>query len=155
MEAAMPKPVPELTDHLGYWLRLLSNHVSRGFARKVAGEGVTVAEWAMMRVMYGEAPLAPSRIAELMGMTRGAITRLADRLIAKELVRREASEADGRAQTLRLTAKGEHLVPRLAALADQNDAESFAQLSAEERRALRAMLEASVARLGISRVPID
>jgi DNA-binding MarR family transcriptional regulator len=155
MESPMPKPVPELTDHLGYWLRLLSNHVSHGFARKVAGEGVTVAEWAMMRVMYGIGPLAPSRVAELMGMTRGAITRLADRLIAKGLMRREASETDGRAQTLRLTAKAERLVPGLAALADRNDAEAFAQLTGEERRALRAILEKSVERLGISRVAID
>lgn len=151
----MPKPVPELTDHLGYWLRLLSNHVSHGFARKVAGEGVTVAEWAMMRVMYGEGPLAPSRIAERMGMTRGAITRLADRLIGKGLLLREASENDGRAQTLQLTAKAERLVPRLAALADRNDAESFELLTDEERAALRAMLEKSVARLGISQVAID
>jgi DNA-binding MarR family transcriptional regulator len=155
MESDMPKPVPELTDHLGYWLRLLSNHVSHGFARKVAGEGVTVAEWAMMRVMYGEGPLAPSRVAELMGMTRGAVTRLADRLIAKGLMRREASETDGRAQTLRLTAKAERLVPGLAALADRNDAECFAQLTGEERRALRSILEKSVERLGISRVAID
>ena len=151
----MPKPVPELTDHLGYWLRLLSNHVSHGFARKVAGEGVTVAEWAMMRVMYGEGLLAPSRVAERMGMTRGAITRLADRLIGKGLLLREASENDGRAQTLQLTAKAERLVPRLAALADRNDAESFELLTDEERAALRAMLEKSVARLGISQVAID
>lgn len=151
----MLKPVPELSDHLGYWLRMLSNHVSYGFARKVAAEGVTVAEWAMMRVMYGGEPLPPSRVAELMGMTRGAITRLADRLIDKGLVRREASQADKRAQTLRLTPKAERLVPQLAALADQNDAETFAQLTGEERRALRAILEKSVARLGISRVAID
>ena len=30
-----PQPVPELTAHLGYWLRFVSNHVSRAFARKV------------------------------------------------------------------------------------------------------------------------
>ena len=151
----MRRTVPELTDHLGYWLRLLSNHVSHGFARKIAGEGVTVAEWAMMRVMYGKGPLPPSRVAGRMGMTRGAITRLADRLIGKGLLLREASESDGRAQALRLTGKAERMVPRLAALADLNDAESFSQFSPEERRALRAMLEKSVTRLGISQVAID
>lgn len=151
----MRRTVPELTDHLGYWLRLLSNHVSHGFARKIAGEGVTVAEWAMMRVMYGKGPLPPSRVAGLMGMTRGAITRLADRLIGKGLLLREASESDGRAQALRLTGKAERMVPRLAALADLNDAESFSQFSPEERRALRAMLEKSVTRLGISQVAVD
>ena len=47
----MSQPVPELTDHLGYWLRQVSNHVSQGFARKLAAQDVTVAEWAVMRVL--------------------------------------------------------------------------------------------------------
>ena len=28
----MSPRIPELTDHLGYWLRQVSNHVSHGFA---------------------------------------------------------------------------------------------------------------------------
>jgi DNA-binding MarR family transcriptional regulator len=147
--------VPELTDHLGYWLRQVSNHVSQSFARKLAGEDVTVAEWVLMRVLHDEAAMAPSRVAEAMGFTRGAVTKLADRLIAKELVLREADARDGRAQTLALTAKGRRLTPRLAALADQNDAECFGHLSGEERRTLRKILEETVARLALDRTPVD
>jgi DNA-binding MarR family transcriptional regulator len=38
-----------------------------------------------------------------MGMTRGAISKLADRLIAKSLLVRTADPQDGRAQSLSLT----------------------------------------------------
>ncbi len=128
--------VPELTAHLGYWLRQVSNHVSYAFARKLAEKDVTVAEWAVMRRLYGCEPLAPSALAAAMGLSRGAISKLADRLIAKSLAAREDSADDGRAQTLRLTPRGERLIPELAALADLNDAECFAHLSGEDRAAL-------------------
>ena len=41
--------VSDLTAHLGYWLRYVSNHVSHAFARKVEARGVTVAEWVLLR----------------------------------------------------------------------------------------------------------
>lgn len=151
----MLRPVPELTDHLGYWLRQVSNHASHGFARKLAARQVTVAEWGLMRVLYGRPPTSPSRIADEMGMTRGAITKLSDRLIAKSLMVRKADPDDGRAQTLALTASGAKFVPELAALADANEGECFAHLSAADRRALFRILKATVARLGLASVPID
>ncbi len=151
----MPQSVPELTDHLGYWLRQVSNHVSHGFARKLASKDVTVAEWGVMRVLYGREPAPPSHVAEEMGLTRGAITKLADRLIAKDLMIRESDPEDGRAQTLRLTTKGARFVPELAALADANEAECFAHLSSDERRALFRVLKMTAARLGLTAAPID
>ena len=101
----MPSTLPasDLTAHLGYWLRYVSNHVSQAFARKVEAHGVTVAEWVLMRQLWSEEALAPSRLAERMGMTRGAVSKLADRLIAKSLLVRAADPQDGRAQTLSLT----------------------------------------------------
>lgn len=133
--------VSDLTAHIGFWLRMVSNHVSRAFAAKLADKGVTVAEWSLMRVLYGKEPMPPSRIADDMGMTRGAITKLADRLIAKSLIMREASAEDGRAQTLTLTDRGKALVPDLAALADRNDAEFFECLTTDEREGLGRLLK--------------
>ena len=144
-----------LTDHLGYWLRQVSNHVSQSFSRKLEAEDVTVAEWVLMRVLYGEEPLAPSRVAEAMSFTRGAVTKLADRLIAKGLAVREADPSDGRAQTLALTEKGRRLTPKLAALADLNDAECFGHLSDRDRQHLRKILEETVARLALAATPVD
>ena len=148
-------PVSNLTAHLGFWLRAVSNHVSHAFAARIAAEGVTVAEWVMMRSLYGLEPMPPSRLAEAMGMTRGAVTRLADRLIGKSLVIRTADPDDGRAQTLALTPAGERLVPKLAALADRNDAEFFGSLSASERETLERLLKRLVRHGNMPAVPID
>jgi DNA-binding MarR family transcriptional regulator len=147
--------VSELDAHLGFWLRIVSNHVSHAFAAKLAAKGVTVAEWVAMRALYGKDPLAPSCLARDMGMTRGAITRLADRLIAKSLVVRRASTTDRRAQTLALTAQARQLVPELAALADQNDQEFFGQLSGAERAFLKEVLQRLVEQGRMSAMPVD
>jgi DNA-binding MarR family transcriptional regulator len=152
----MPRTLASpLNAHLGYWLRFVSNHVSHGFARKVEAHGVTVAEWVLLRQLFDHDALAPSRAAELMGMTRGAISKLAERLIDKRLLARSHDPHDGRAQQLALTAAGRALVPRLAALADANDAEFFAHLSADDRASLRRILEAIVAQRGLTAPPVD
>ncbi|MBN9554342.1 MAG: MarR family transcriptional regulator [Alphaproteobacteria bacterium] len=151
----MNRHPPALTDHLGYWLRAVSNHVSHAFAARLAHQGVTVAEWVVLRALYGKPPMPPSTLAEEMGVTRGAVTRLADRLIAKALVLREASAEDGRAQTLALTQKGMRLVPDLAALADRNDGEFFAALTSTERQALEKLLKRIAAAQNITALPLD
>ena len=153
----MPSPstVPELSSHIGYWLRYVSNHVSQAFARKVEEHGVTVAEWVLMRQLLEGEAWAPSRLAERMGMTRGAISKLADRLIAKSMVVRAADPEDGRAQTLSLTSTGRALVPQLAALADANDAEFFDHLTPDERAALLRTLQEIVDRRALRSLPID
>jgi DNA-binding MarR family transcriptional regulator len=147
--------VSDLTAHLGYWLRYVSNHVSQTFARKVEAHGVTVAEWVLMRQLLQEEALAPSRLAERMGMTRGAITKLADRLIAKSLLTRKADPGDGRAQTLALTVEGRRLVPELAALADAIDAEFFDHLAPKDRAALLRILRGIVEKRGLKSLPVD
>lgn len=152
---ASVRPVSDLTAHIGFWLRMVSNHVSHAFAAKLADQAVTVAEWSVMRALYGKEPMPPSRLAEEMGLSRGAITKLADRLIAKLLIVREASAQDGRAQTLALTDRGRALVPELAALADRNDAEFFECLSPGERETLLRLLKSLAQRGDMTATPID
>jgi DNA-binding MarR family transcriptional regulator len=147
--------ISDLTSHLGYWLRYVSNHVSQSFARKVEAYGVTVAEWVLMRQLLDVEALPPSQLAERLGMTRGAITKLADRLIAKALLARKPDPNDGRAQTLALTTEGRRLVPELAGLADANDAEFFDHMAPEDRAALLRILRGIVERRGLTTVPVD
>jgi len=148
-------PSSDLESHLGFWLRYVSNHVSLAFARKVQAHGVTVAEWVLMRHLLDVDAVAPSRVAERMGMTRGAISKLSERLIAKSLVKRTDDRNDGRAHTLALTPAGRALVPKLAALADANDAEFFDHLTPRERAGLRRILKDVVEKRNLTRAPVD
>ncbi len=143
-----------LEAHLGYWLRHVSNHVSHAFAQRLAAKGVTVAEWVVLREL-ADGAAAPSALAARLGLTRGAISKLADRLEAKGLAERTADADDGRFQSLSPTAAGRALVPALAALADENDAAFFGHLSAEERATIEAAMREIVRRKGLKGVPTD
>jgi len=150
-----PLAVSPLEAHLGYWLRFVSNQVSHSFSLKLAERGVTVAEWVVLRELFECAAMAPSALAERIGMTRGAISKLADRLEAKALLTRTISDEDRRYQALAVTAKGRALLPKLAALADQNDAAFFGHLSAAERERIKSAMCEIVRRHGLKAVPVD
>lgn len=145
----------KLTDHTGYWMRLVSNAVSQEFARKVSGEDVTVAEWSFLRTLHDLEPTPPSVLAETMGMTRGAISKLAERLVAKGLVEKTDSQEDRRAHSLSLTTQGRGKIPILASLADKNDAEFFGVLTKEEHETLDRILKVLAERRDLKAIPVD
>ena len=147
--------VSALEDHLGYWLRYVSNQVSHAFSLKVEARGVTVAEWVVMRELHELASTKPSALADRLGMTRGAISKLADRLETKTLVARTADTTDRRYQALALTEAGRSLVPELSALADRNDAEFFGHLTSGDRADLQRILKNVVHKRGLRTVPIN
>lgn len=151
----MSKSPSDLEDHVGYWLRYVSNHVSQAFGRKVEAQGVTVAEWVLMRQMHRAGAANPSQLADSVGMTRGAISKLIERLRNKELVSRSPMEGDRRYQTVELTNAGKRLVPVLARLADENDREFFGHLQPEELNQLVGVLRDIVRRQGWKNVPVD
>ena len=144
-----------LEDHAGYWLRYVSNHVLHAFARKVEAQGVTVAEWVLLREMLDAGAANPSQLADAVGMTRGAVSKLVERLSRKKLAVRSPSEGDRRYQTVELTAAGKRLVPVLAQLADENDREFFGHLKPEERAKLVNLLQDIVRRHGWKDLPVD
>jgi DNA-binding MarR family transcriptional regulator len=148
-------PISGLQDHLGYWLRYISSQVSHAFSVKLAAREVTVAEWVMLRELFNEETVTPSALADRLGMTRGAISKLTDRLVAKTLLSRVPGQADRRYQDLGLTPAGRALVPELSALADANDAEFFGHLSREDRDTIQRLMVDIVRRLGLRTTPIN
>lgn len=147
--------VSPLDAHLGYWLRFVSNQVSHAFSRKVATRNVSVTEWVILRELFDGESVVPSVLADRMGMTRGGISKLADRLVTKGLVTRTTDDEDRRYQALALTAQGRALVPALARMADENDEEFFGDLSAADRRKIETAMRDIVRRRGLKTVPVE
>jgi len=147
--------ISSLDAHAGYWLRWVSNHVSHSFKLKVEAHGATVAEWVVLRQLFDSGETHPSQLADSLGMTRGAISKLIDRLSAKGHVVRTAGEEDRRYQTVKLAPSGRKLVPVLAALADRNDAEFFGHLSPEQLGALTDTLKEIVNRRQLKAAPVE
>ena len=145
-----------LTSHIGFWMRLVSNNVSFAFADKLESSGVTVAEWVIMREMYGvNGSTSSSRIAELTGLSRGAVSKLISRLLEKKLVTRKEADGDRRFQDIELTNTAVELVPHLAMLADQNDEEFFSVLTKTERKALTDLLKKTASLHKFTTMPIN
>jgi DNA-binding MarR family transcriptional regulator len=86
-------------------------------------------------------------------LTRGAISKLADRLLTKGLILRRDNEADARAHLLALSDAGRELIPRLSALADENDAEFFGHMTQAERETVERAMKDIVERRGLKVIP--
>jgi DNA-binding MarR family transcriptional regulator len=147
--------VAGLEDHLGYWMRRVSNKVSGGFARTLEERETSVAEWVLLRVLFEREEASPAELADAIGMTRGAISKIVAKVQAKEWAVSREDPEDGRALRLTLTVKGRRVVPELAEIADENDQEFFRCLNAKERAELRRLLVKLTEYNEIRDVPVE
>lgn len=154
MPTRLRSPVSALDSHLGFWLRFVSNHVSARFAAQVEAEGASVTEWVALRTLYDKPQATHAELIQALGMTKGAASKVMTRLEDKGLARRALAEGSAREQVLQLSAKGQALMPRLASLADENDAHFFGHLTPRERQALKQSFQALAAHHGLREVPV-
>lgn len=132
--------VPDLESHVGFWLRRVSNAVSGAFSRALQEQQTSVAEWVLLRELHSRGEAAPAELAEALGLTRGAVSKIVDKLEAKRWVRAEANHSDGRFRMLTVTPSGRRNLPVLAELADRNEARFFDCLTDKEREVLLQLL---------------
>jgi DNA-binding MarR family transcriptional regulator len=131
---------PDFESHLGYWLRRVSNAVSGAFSRALHEKQTSVAEWVLLRELHERGQAAPGELANALGLTRGAVSKIIDKLEAKDWVQTDTKEGDSRYRLLSPTHAGRRSLPILAAIADKNDATYFDCLSAREKAVLRELL---------------
>jgi DNA-binding MarR family transcriptional regulator len=135
------KKISSLDDHLGYWLRCLSNFVSDSFAKRLEKHDITVAQWVVMRSLYGKGDLSLNEAARIVGIDASSLSRMAERMVHKGLINRNTDPIDRRAVKLSLTRKGAQLLPQLADEADANDAAFFSSLSATDKARLLTTIQ--------------
>lgn len=123
----------DLEDHLGYWLRCLSNFVSGSFEKKLSGHDISVAQWVVLRTLFENSGVTMNQAAQLVGVDKSSLSRMVERLVQRDLINR-AEGSDRRSVGLTLTAAGKKLVPQLAKLADENDYAFFKTLNEKQRK---------------------
>ncbi len=155
MSDPSPSSLPPLEAHLGFWLRRVSNPVSAAFARALQERQTTVAEWVALRYLAAQQESTPGALADALGMTRGATSKVLDRLERKAWATRRPHPEDGRVQLLSLTPEGARVLPELARIANRNDRRFFGNLTTEEQATLRQLLEKVAREHGLTDVPID
>ncbi len=133
-------PAPDLESHLGYWLRRVSNHVSGAFAQALDKKHASVAEWVVICRIGARPGITSGEVAETLDLTRGAVSKIIDKLEAKDWIRRSTKPGDSRVQLLSLTRSGNRILPQLAKIADENDLRFFGVLETAESDTLRCLL---------------
>jgi len=144
--------VSPIEVNLGYWLHYVGYRISHELGLRTQKFGVTAAEWVVLRALYDKGAM-PSHLAMRLGLTRGAISKLAARLEAKEMINREKSLPDRRAKMLTLTQLGRVLVPVLAPMADDNDARYFDRVGQGYRDSIERVMKWIVRRDRLRLVP--
>ena len=97
-----------LHEHLGYWLRCLSNFVSHTFAGRLEHEGVSVAQWVVLRTLYDSTGITLNEAAQRVGVDKSTLSRAIEKLVQKGLASRTDGQ-DRRSVDLALTPVGRKL----------------------------------------------
>lgn len=125
-----------LKDHIGYWLSRLRMEVHTTFERRLESHDISVAQWCILLSVYQDDGYSITSLSQYIEIDRASISRVVDRLVAKNLVIHQEGK-DRRSGRIELTEEGTNLVPRLIQEAEDNEAQFFGHLSAQEKADLR------------------
>ena len=127
--------------HIGYWMRRVSAYVQGASARTLQTRHTSVAEWIVLCLILEQPGITPAELAESLTMTRGAVSKVIDKLEAKNWITRSTKSGDGRVHLLFLTRRGSQIIPQLGEILDQHEHKIFGSLEADERAVLRQLLQ--------------
>jgi DNA-binding MarR family transcriptional regulator len=128
-------------DLLGYQLAQAAITTSASFERQVGQPfGLRPVEFTLLQLIMENIDVSPTRLAQALAMKTSGITAWIDRLVLRNLVMRERSVTDGRAQHLRVTAEGKTLVTEAVHKLLQADRNLLHHLSPGEQQILIELL---------------
>lgn len=134
--------IPAFVEQIQHLFPRIMRYLEAEATRELIGLEVTPAQMNALVVLYEPNNLPMGELAELLGLTESAATRLVDRLLRMNLVRRERDEIDRRVVRVRLSSYGR----QLADLVFQRRQEQFTRfaerLTVDERSNLTEGLTA-------------
>ncbi len=136
MEAFSSKAcASEVLDTVPFIMQSVRVHM-----RRSRGPGISVPQFRVLTYLNRTDGASLSAVADRVGLSLPATSRLVDGLVARNLVRREHSQEDRRRIVLRLTAEGRGLVHGARAAAQAGLAEALENLTPSQRaQAAQAM----------------
>ncbi|MDF2718722.1 MAG: transcriptional regulator, MarR family [Paenibacillus sp.] len=107
----MPEIDSQLLE-LSSMFRSLVKKMTNEWKRRM-GDGFSMTQFRTLYVLNSRGPQKAADLAEILCVTSGAITGLADKLILKQLLERQRSEDDRRVVYLSITDKGKEMLDGL------------------------------------------
>jgi DNA-binding MarR family transcriptional regulator len=135
----MQSTVEEIGDAVLVASRALVALAARSLS--VAPPDVTLPQYRALVVLATRGPQRPSDLAAELAVAPSSVTRLADRLVGKDLVARDRSASSGREVRLAVTDHGRAIVDAVTAARRREIARVVGAIPEERRAALVASLE--------------
>jgi DNA-binding MarR family transcriptional regulator len=140
-------PIEASESCVNHWVKRTHVCFSKNFARILKEARLIASEWAVLRALYGPGRRSPVDLAQVMGMSKGGMSKLIDRLVKKGYVVKEVQELDRRFRGVWLTKQGRACVPLIAAKEKSADRVFFGPLRGGGRyrltKSLKRILTAS------------
>ena len=145
--------LPEFSEpqaQISRLLRVVTERLSGNLNESLKEFGINENLWFAVMAVYvcPDSEILPSRLSDLMDLTRTSATRLSDDMVERGWVERHINQQDRRQIVLKLTAEGEAFIQKVwpqIANRDQNVWEAFAE---EDYAQLHHLLSKLLTRLG-------
>ena len=145
--------LPEFSEpqaQISRLLRVVAERLSGNLNESLKEFGINENLWFAVMAVYvsPDSEILPSRLSDLMDLTRTSATRLSDDMVERGWVERHINQQDRRQIVLKLTAEGEAFIQKVwpqIANRDQNVWEAFAE---EDYAQLHHLLSKLLTRLG-------
>jgi DNA-binding MarR family transcriptional regulator len=141
---SMPTADPSIDEArkaIGFQLSRVMAVLRREVDTRMQAHGLTHAQWRPLWLLKMGLARTANELARELDVDTSAVTRLVDRLQAKQLVERTRSEDDRRVVHLALTRAGEQAVSHIPGVLAEVNAALLAGFSVTEIAQLRAMLD--------------
>lgn len=129
MEASSPKSCAgEVLDTVPLVMQSIRVHM-----RRSRGPGISVPQFRVLTFLNRTEGASLSAVADRVGLSLPAMSRLIDGLVDRRLIQREESETDRRFLVLRLTTDGKDLVHTSRVATQAHLAETMESLTSAQR----------------------
>jgi DNA-binding MarR family transcriptional regulator len=105
------------SGHVGFLIGRVRLALLDALDKELAPLDITAAQYIVIASLANGTAGSPSEVCRVISYDPGAMTRMLDRLEAKDLVRRVRNGGDRRTVSLELTAEGKAIFPRMRASA--------------------------------------
>ena len=127
-------------DNVGYLMRRIIALMAHGVERELEPAGLTNAQWVPLFKLYMGCGSTAAELARQCDLDAGSMTRLLDRLEAKQLCRRTRSSDDRRVVNLELTDAGRLAAQEIPGVLCTVQNSLLAGFSVEEWQTLKSYL---------------
>ena len=127
-------------DSIGYLMRRIISLLAQGVERELDSTGLTNAQWVPVLKLYMGCASTAAELARQCDLDAGSMTRLLDRLEAKQFCRRIRSSDDRRVVNLELTETGHAAAKDIPGILCGVQNALLAGFSAEEWQTLKSYL---------------